>query len=116
MTRDLPGDLLRWMGTFVDGLPEPHREYKFHPTRKWRFDIAWPKQKVAVECHGNIWAGRHTRGIGYSNDREKANEAQLAGWILLEFTSGQIDSDPEDCAEKIIKALALRGTRGISVA
>lgn len=109
--RDLPGDLLGWMAHFVEGLPEPKREYKFHPSRKWRLDIAWPDQKVAVECHGNVWAGRHTRGIGFNQDREKMNEAQLAGWLLLEFSSTQIDNDPEACAEQIARAFAQRGVK-----
>ena len=25
------------------------QEFKFHPDRKWRFDFAWPEQKIAIE-------------------------------------------------------------------
>ena len=31
--------------------------HKFHPTRRWMFDFAWPKYKVAVEVVGGTWVG-----------------------------------------------------------
>lgn len=70
----------------------PVREYKFHPTRKWRFDFAWPDEKVAVEIEGGIWGGgRHTRGSGYTKDCEKYNVAVVMGWRVLRLTSPMID-------------------------
>lgn len=75
----------------ADGLPEPVLEHRFHPVRRWRFDVAWPDQKVAIECHGAVYAfGHHTRGKGFEDDREKANEAQIMGWTILEYSTGQI--------------------------
>ena len=60
------------------------REYRFHPTRRWRLDFAWVDEKIALEVEGSIWArGRHTRGKGYIGDIEKYSEASLYGWILL---------------------------------
>lgn len=74
-----------------EGLPKPELEHNFHPIRRWRFDAAWIKQKVALEVHGAVYAGgRHTRGNGFENDREKMNEAQLLGWTVLEYSTGQI--------------------------
>lgn len=68
-------------------LPAPEAEYRFHPTRKWRFDYAWPIAKVALECDGGIWnAGRHTRGAGWMKDTEKLNTAASLGWRLLRTT------------------------------
>ncbi|MFS1865143.1 hypothetical protein [Vibrio breoganii] len=68
------------------GLPEPKLEHIFHPVRKWRMDYAWPDLKIALEIHGSTFAGgRHTRGSGYAEDREKMMEAQLLGWIVLEI-------------------------------
>lgn len=32
--------------------PEFVREHRFHPTRRWRFDFAWPDEKVALEVEG----------------------------------------------------------------
>lgn len=63
------------------------KEFKFHPTRKWRFDYALPEYKVAVEIDGGVWTqGRHTRPQGYINDLEKFNEAAAMGWLILKFT------------------------------
>lgn len=72
-------------------LPPPATEVRFHPIRRWRFDIAWPHQKVAVEVDGAVYAkGRHTRGKGYEQDCEKLNEAQLMGWTVLRYSTGQV--------------------------
>ena len=74
-------------------VPMPVSEYKFHRDRKWRFDDCWPAQQVAVEYHGGIYSnGRHVRGKGFENDREKMNEAQLLGWTVLEVTAKQIST------------------------
>lgn len=75
------------------GLPEPERELMFHPHRKWRFDLAWPRQKFAVECEGGVWTqGRHVRGVGFEGDCRKYNEATLHGWRVLRVTRSMIDS------------------------
>lgn len=76
--------------TGVD-IPHPEREYKFAPGRKWRFDFAWPEQKVAVEIEGGIWShGRHVRGSGFSADCEKYNAAASLGWRVLRVTDQQL--------------------------
>ena len=67
------------------------QEYKFHSDRRWRFDFAWPSQKIAVECDGAIWAGgRHLRPQGFINDCEKCNEAAILGWKVLRVTPEHI--------------------------
>jgi hypothetical protein len=66
--------------------PELAAEVRFHPTRKWRMDLAHVETKVAVEFHGAIWAkGRHTRGKGFAEDRDKMASAQELGWIVFEI-------------------------------
>lgn len=73
------------------GLPEPELEHKFHPERKWRLDLAYVEDKVAIEIEGGIWTqGRHSRGAGMEADMEKYNEAQLLGWMVLRYSTGQI--------------------------
>lgn len=68
-------------------IPSPEREYRFHHTRRWRFDFAWPSERVAVEIEGGIWAkGRHSRGSGMVADMDKYNEAARLGWRVLRFT------------------------------
>jgi len=76
------------------GLPEPEREYRFCPSRRWRFDFAWPDNYlIAAEVEGGIWThGRHTRGSGFERDCEKYDEATLLGWRVFKFTSGMIRS------------------------
>lgn len=87
------------------GLPDPHVEFKFHPTRKWRFDYAWPAQMVAVESEGGAWiAGRHTRGKGFVADLEKYNAAVVAGWAVLRYTPQQLDAG--DCLDVLKAVLA----------
>ena len=72
-------------------LPNAERELKFHPVRLWRFDFAWPEQKLAVECEGGLYTGgRHTRGSGFEKDCEKYNEATLHGWRILRFSGSMV--------------------------
>ncbi len=78
----------------ASNLPLPVEEYAFHLTRKWRFDLAWPDMRIAVEIEGGAWTqGRHTRGKGYIADMEKYNEAALLGWLVLRFTPEQMEND-----------------------
>lgn len=74
-------------------LPAPVREHRFHPSRRWRFDCAWPELKLAVELEGGTWIhGRHNRGRGFEADCEKYNAAALAGWRVLRFTAAMVES------------------------
>lgn len=76
-----------WDARFFSGIPAPVAEYRFHKTRKWRFDYAWPDIKVALEIEGGVWTGgRHTRGAGFLRDIEKYNAAAVAGWTVLRCT------------------------------
>ena len=63
------------------GIPAPVPEHRFHDERKWRFDFAWPDQKVYLECDGGIWIkGGHNRGAQMKKDWEKRNNASMLGW------------------------------------
>jgi very-short-patch-repair endonuclease len=66
------------------GIARPVAEHRFHPTRRWRFDYAWPEHRIALEVEGGIWTGgRHTRGAGFLGDMVKYNEAAALGWRVL---------------------------------
>ena len=81
-----------------NGVPLPEREHKFHESRKWRFDFAWPAIKLAVEIQGGSFVrGGHNRGPQQAKDYEKLNEAQLAGWRVLQFNTLQM-RDAGECA------------------
>lgn len=82
------------------------REYKFHPTRKWRFDFAHVATKTAIEIEGGTWSGgRHTRGSGYSKDCEKYNEAAKLGWCVLRYTAEKINYQ---CVFEVMDAITQR--------
>ena len=67
-------------------------EYKFHPTRKWRFDFAIPKRMIAIEIEGGLWiGGRHNRPLTMIKDFEKYNEAAKLGWRILKYTPTQVN-------------------------
>lgn len=73
------------------GLPAPVAEHRFAPPRRWRFDLAWPERRLAVEVDGGTWiGGRHVTGAGYERDAEKHNAAVLAGWRVLRVTPAMI--------------------------
>lgn len=76
-------------------LPGPEREYAFAKDlgRRWRFDFAWPDQKLAVEVEGGIWAaGRHNRPLGMMADMVKYNAATILGWRVLRVAGPHIKS------------------------
>lgn len=77
----------------LSGLPEPVREFRFMPPRRYRFDFAWPEQRIAAEVDGGIWIrGRHNTGSGIESDDRKINFAALRGWRVFRFTSGMLKS------------------------
>lgn len=103
-----PGeDALAWQ-LRVAGLPAPVREHRFDPSRRWRFDFAWPNRLVAAEVEGGSFvAGRHSRGAGFEADCQKYNAAALAGWLVVRLTTGMVD-DGRGLAT-VADALSTRG-------
>lgn len=74
-------------------LAEPEREYRFAKPRRWRFDFAWPQEKIAAECEGGTWInGGHSRGKGFEKDAFKYNVAALMGWQVFRFTTDMVKS------------------------
>lgn len=68
----------------ADNVPAALAEHRFHPSRRWRFDFAWPDAKVALEIQGGAFInGRHTRGGALRDEHEKLNAAAVAGWRVL---------------------------------
>ena len=80
-------------------------EFRFHPTRRWRFDFAFERIKFAVEVEGGTWSGgRHTTGSGFEKDCEKYAEALVLGWRVLRVTSTMVKKRTAiNYIEKIIK-------------
>ncbi len=84
------------MAAFPIEIPKPIPEYRFHDTRKWRFDfVIFTRQGglIAVEVEGGVWSGgRHTTGAGFTADCEKYCEAAVLGWRVLRVTSEMVKS------------------------
>jgi hypothetical protein len=75
----------------AEGYPTPVGEYVFAPPRRWRFDLAWPTQKIAIEVQGGLFvAGRHQRAAALPREYEKLNAANLRGWCVLLILPEQI--------------------------
>jgi hypothetical protein len=98
---------LFWFQVLGTPIPEPEPEYKFHPSRRWRIDFAWPALKLAVEIEGGIWnQGRHTRGSGVKGDMEKYNTLAVMGWRLLRFDGDAVRSgDAIAFVESVVKGM-----------
>lgn len=66
-------------------LPAPETEVRFHETRRWRFDYAWPDRKIAVEYQGGIFYGGigHNGIKGANRDCRKFSAATALGWRLF---------------------------------
>lgn len=87
------------------GLPEPQAEFRFHPTRRWRFDFAWPEHKLALEVEGGEWVqGRHNRPQGFQEDLEKYQAAMVAGWSVYRVSGALVRSGA--AVETLAKLLA----------
>lgn len=70
-----------------EGIPA-EMEVKFHPSRKFRIDVAVVSVKLAIEVNGGVWSsGRHTRGAGYLRDMEKLNLLTEMGWRTLQYST-----------------------------
>lgn len=65
-------------------------ELRFAPPRRWRFDLACERLRIAFECDGGQFKGGHRRGKALMADYEKQNVAALLGWKLLRFTNSFI--------------------------
>lgn len=89
------------------GGPPPVEELKFCPTRRWRFDFAWPAVWVAVEIEGLCRGGqgRHQTPKGFHSDAEKYFAAAMAGWTVLRIPPKMISTT---WAERILRLVRAR--------
>jgi hypothetical protein len=74
------------------GLPKMLAEFRFAaPLRQWRSDRAYVALKLLFEIEGGTFVqGRHTRGVGYSNDIEKYNAAQMMGYKVFRLSPDMV--------------------------
>lgn len=67
------------------------REYRFLADRKFRFDLALPAIRLAIEYDG-IHGGAHGSINGVLRDSEKLNLAQINGWMIIRVNAKTIQS------------------------
>lgn len=72
------------------------------PGRKFRIDVAFPKEKVAVECDGFQF---HRSLEAFKKDRARQNEFVLAGWRVLRYVPKDIFANLDDIVSQVAKAL-----------
>jgi hypothetical protein len=88
-----PEEILHFQLKAADLGVEYWREFRFHPSRKWRFDFAWPDKLVACEIQGGLYVrGGHSRGLGQEKDCEKLSQAAALGWRVLPVSPRQVKS------------------------
>lgn len=79
-------------------IPDPVKERRFYGSKEqWRnprrFDFSWEALNLVVEIEGGTWVkGAHVRGARFTKDAEKYNEAAIAGWYVLRFSSDMIEA------------------------
>lgn len=81
---------------------ELQSEFRFHPTRQWRFDFAWPAYRLALEIDGR---GRHQTVDGVRKDFEKNNAAVELRWRILRFPATD-KKNASDWVRTVQRALA----------
>jgi very-short-patch-repair endonuclease len=107
MTSTLESTFDYLLRVLAPDLPEPETEYRIIPSRKWRWDCAWPVEQVAIELQGGLWTyGAHTRPAGVQRDMEKHNAATCAGWRLLYFSTDMLTHEPEKAIAQVRALLA----------
>ena len=87
-------------------LPEPEREYRFYPERRFRADFAFVKQRLLIEINGGLYMPRsgHRTAKGVLRDMTKANLAALGGWLYLQFSADQVqDGSALNIIETVLK-------------
>ncbi len=85
--------------------PEPECELRFHPSRKFAFDLAFVSDRLAVEFEGGTFGKgkpcpvckrRPTAGHGsidrMKRDHEKYSLAACLGWRVIHCRPEQVES------------------------
>lgn len=82
------------------GLPEPEVNVRIG---RWRPDFLWREQRVVAEFDSYEF---HTDIESFRRDREKSNDLQLRGFIVLRFTWHELTRTPASLEARLRQALA----------
>ncbi len=75
-----------------------------YPVGGYKIDVAFPKQKVAIETDG--WAF-HTDPEAFHGDRKRQNKIALLGWQVLRFTWLDLTEYPQRVIAEIKSAIGV---------
>ena len=95
-----------WRDIRAAHLPEPARQYHWHPQRRYRSDFAYVPERLLVEVQGGVWgrynartgeweAGKrsgHSGGTGMEGDCRRTCDALEHGWRILPVTPDMVAS------------------------
>jgi Transcriptional regulator, AbiEi antitoxin/Protein of unknown function (DUF559) len=102
------GALEPMLADLCDTYAVPRPEYQWALVlagQRRRLDFAYPEHKVAIEVDGYE---SHSRYDVFEDDRARANELVVQGWIVLRFTRRQLLHRPGWVAATILAALVSR--------
>jgi hypothetical protein len=90
------------------GVPQPVKRYRVIEDDRFiaEVDLAWPKQRVAVQVHGSSF---HRQPLTWENDQHIENELQLHGWFVVKITARMLRETPEESAALVARVLTRRG-------
>ena len=73
------------------------QQYRWHPTRRYRSDIAFVDQRLLIEVEGGQWLvgqeghwSRHMHPQGFEDDCIRSAEAAILGWRMIRCTTTMV--------------------------
>ena len=131
---DAERSFLTWWRGLTNDLPEPVSQYKFNrfridfawPDQKIAVEIdgsgggGYGRSVVCHRCGATVRARKkdgspgkalrvpyasHGSGDGRARDAEKSNSLQLAGWLILRYTTLMLNQKPEFVIAEVADAL-----------
>jgi len=99
-----------WRAVGRAGLPRPRLNVTLAVVgRRYRADALWEQWGLIAEIDGREY---HDGPDRFERDRVRQNDLHGAGFVVVRFPAGQVQSDPEGVAEVTRRALLARGWRG----
>ena len=85
------------------------REYRFDSERRFKFDIAIPTHRVAIEIDGGVFIkSGHSGGKNAEAAMARGNLACMLGWMVLHYTP-KMAMNATKVVEEVIRTIENRG-------
>lgn len=76
-----------------------------YPYKYGIIDIAFPKQKIAIECDGDYW---HTLPRQQAKDRRRDKYLTNHGWTVFRFWEHEINASVSECVDRLLAYVNFR--------